>query len=198
MNLLINLRNLWLDLATWTRNYTVSVMSGFGNTEMVGNRLYQIPIDFNNRLQLIFGAQSTQQLVNLLSQHIILMMTTATALKDGDQETVDKNVKLLYQNSSDLAVYFEQINPYWSDIQWGNLLDQYVSMTLQEMFALASGNFEKDINIYDRITYFTVLLADYMTSGIMQYLAVKGAVSLPQPPENSVSQTFFGDMGRLK
>lgn len=179
-NLLINLRNLWLDLAIWTRNYMVSNISGYGNVDMVGNRLYRIPTDFYARLQLIFGPQNSQELVSLLSQHIILMMETSNAIKNGNNDAASANTAQLYQNSSDIANYFAELNPYWTAVQWKTLLDQYISMTLQEMVALSSGDFERDIDIYDRLTYFTVFLADYMTQGIVSYLTFRGNQQTPQ------------------
>lgn len=182
-NLLINLRNLWLDLAIWTRNYMVSIMSGYGNANAVGERLYRIPIDFYNRLQMVFGSQRAQGLVNLLSQHIVLMMNTASAMKNRDNDSLNKNTQLLYQNSNDLANYLVGLNPYWTTIQWNTLLEQYINMTLQEMVALASGDFERDIDIFDRITYYTVFLADYLTEGIIQYVTFKQEPPAPIPPQ---------------
>jgi len=182
-NLLINLRNLWLDLAIWTRNYMVSIISGFGNASAVGERLYGIPIDFYSRLQMVFGSQRAQGFVNLLSQHIAVMMYTAGAMKDGDQDALNRNTQLLYQNANDLANYLVGLNPYWSTIQWNTLLEQYINMTLQEMVALASGDFERDIDIFDRITYYTVFLADYLTEGIVQYITFRQTPPAPTAPQ---------------
>lgn len=182
-NLLINLRNLWLDLAIWTRNYMVSIISGFGNANSVGERLYRIPIDFYGRLQMIFGSQRAQGFVNLLSQHIVLMMNTVGSMKNRDNDALNQNTQLLYQNSKDIAGYLVGLNPYWTTTQWNTLLEQYINMTLQEMVALASGDFERDIDIFDRITYYTVFLADYLTEGIVQYITFKQEPPAPIPPQ---------------
>jgi len=123
----------------------VSIMSGFGNTDAVGERLYRIPVDFYNRLQLIFGAQGAQGFLNLLSQHIVLMMETTNAMYNGDNDALNSNTQLLYQNADELAYYLVTLNPYWTKAQWSTLLDQYINMTLQEMVALASGDFEESV-----------------------------------------------------
>ncbi len=188
-NLLINLRNLWLDLAIWTRNYMVSIISGYGNANAVGERLYRIPTDFYSRLQMIFGAQRAQGFMNLLSQHIALIMETTSAMKNRDNDALNKNTQSLYQDSMDLANYLVGLNPYWTTIQWSTLLEQYINMTLQEMVALASGDFEKDIDIFDRITYYTVFLADYLTEGIIQYITFKQEPPAPIAPQ--VPQTTW-------
>ena len=183
-NFLINLRNLWLDLAIWTRNYMVSILSDYGNADAVGARLYRIPIDFYNRLQVIFGAQRTQGLVTLLSQHVALMMEATLNMKTRDNDALNKNTQLLYQNANDLANYLVGLNPYWTVIQWNTLLDQFINMTLQELVALASRDFVRDIDIFDRITYYTVFLADYMTEGIVQY------ITFAQEPPEPISPTI--------
>ena len=175
MNLLINFRNLWLDLATWTRNYIARVMSGWGGVGEVGERLYEIPVDFYNRLQLIFGEQQSQGFLDLLSQHIILMMTIADSLKKNDTQGVNTGVSQLYQNAIQIASFLERLNPFWNGIQWKSLFDNYINMTLEEMVALASNNFARDIDIYDRIAYHTVFLADFMTNGIIQYASIRGS-----------------------
>lgn len=182
MNLIINFRNLWLDLATWTRNYFVSVISGYGNADMVGARLYKIPVDFYNRLQMIFGIQQSEQFVQLLSTHIALIRNLSSATKNGDILLTNNTITQLYQNSSAIASYLEQINPFWNNVQWKNLLDQYVKMTIDELVALQSGDFANDIEIYDRITYYTLLLGDYMANGIIQYLIVRGGQQQQQLP----------------
>ena len=174
MNFIINFRNLWLDLASWTRNYFVSIISGYGNANMVGERLYRIPIEFHDRLQLVFGRENSEKIITLLSNHIILMMNLAISIKSGDNELSSTLTNQLYQNVDELAAYFNSINPFWSNIQWKNLLDQYTRLTIEELVALASGDFDKDIDIYDRITYHTLFLGDYMADGIMQYVEAKG------------------------
>ncbi len=174
MNFIINFRNLWLDLASWTRSYFVSIISGFGNSNMVGERLYRIPVDFHERLQLVFGREVSEKFITLLSNHIILMMNLAISIKSGDNQQASALTSQLYQNINEFAAYFNTINPFWSDIQWKNLLDQYTRLTIEELVALASGNFEKDIDIYDRITYHTLFLGDYMAEGILQFIEVEG------------------------
>lgn len=173
MNIIVNFRDLWRDLATWTKNYMVSLLSGWGGLEQVGARLYEIPLEFYYRLQLVFGAQVTQELVNLLSQHIILMLTLFTAVKANDVEAANSNTALLYSNASILAQYLEAINPFWSELQWKNLLDQYIRMTIDELTALITNQYQRDISIFDSIIFHTVYLGDYMANGLLQYLEFK-------------------------
>lgn len=170
MNLIFSLRRLWSDLAVWNRSYLWSVMSGYGNAMLIGQKLYTIPLDFYNRLVLVFGEQKSEGFVNLLSKHTMLMMTIITAFKNRDNQTINKNVVELYKNLSEIADYLQKMNPLWDSAQWNNLLNLYVRFTLAEITAFVSQQFDQDINIVDRLVNITFLLGDYMASGIMKYL----------------------------
>ena len=170
MNLLIDFRNVWLDLAEWTRTYFVRSLFNIGGLDAVGNRLYQVPLDIYNRLQMIFGIPRTQQLVTLFSSHIVQMMNLSNAMKSENDQAVNSATQQLYQNSTDISNYLSQINPIWSNVLWNNLFDQYIRLMIDGLVALASGNFASEINIYDRAKYQTTILSDYMTDGLLQFL----------------------------
>ena len=175
MNLIINFRALWLNLAMWSRSFLLSIATGLPNTKAVSDRLYEVPVQLGSLLQLIFGQQSAETFVNLLSTHIVQMETTMMAQKNGNNQAVSDSVKLLYQNADELATFLSQINPFWFQTQWQNLLYTYISMTFEQTTALLSGDYVKDIQVFDRIQFQTSLIGDYMANGIIQYLAVKGS-----------------------
>ncbi len=170
MNLVIDFRNLWQDLAEWTRTYYVRSLFNIGGLDAVGNRLYQFPLDLYTRLQMIFGIQRTQQLIILFSNHIIQMMTLSQDIKGKDELAVNTTTQQLYQNSTTVSNYLSQINPIWSNVLWNNLFDQYIRLMIDDLVALASGNYVNEINIYDRAKYQTTILSDYMTDGLLQFL----------------------------
>ncbi|MDF2999897.1 MAG: hypothetical protein K0Q48_16 [Bacillota bacterium] len=174
MNLIINFRTLWLNLSMWTRAFLLSISSELPNTEAVSKRLYEIPFQLGNILQLIFGQQAAEQFISLLSTHIIQMEAAINAQKNRDSQALDESVRLLYQNADELADFLSQINPFWFKGQWQTLLYTYISMTLEESTALLSGDYTRDIQIFDRIQYQTLLIGDYMANGIVQYLDVQG------------------------
>jgi len=174
MNLITNFRTLWLNLSMWTREYLLSIASGLPNTNAVHDRLYQVPIQLGSLLQLIFGQQSAERFINLLSTHIVQMESAIMAQKNGDNQALSNSVNLLYQNADEISDFLSQINPFWFQAQWQNLLYTYISMTFDESTAMFSGDYGKDIQIYDRIQFQTWLIGNYMADGILQYLAIRG------------------------
>jgi len=181
MNLIFSLRTLWLELATWTSSYLTSTASGLNNIEAVSERLYRIPLEIGNVLRLVFGAQSAEQFINLLSTHIITLENVITAQKNNESEAVTENVGRLYQNADEIATFLTQINPFWTQVQWRNLLYTYISLFFEVSNSLFTGEYERSVDAYDRLSYQTILIGDYMADGIIQYLAVRGPVQTPAP-----------------
>lgn len=170
MNLINDIRMLWLQLVLWTRLFLISTITELGNLDAVSKRLNRIPSDFYYKLQLFFGTVNAERFADLLTQHITILKDIAIALKDGNTEAVDANTALLYQNADEISDFLATMNPYWDKGEWQNLLYQYIKLQLESMVAILAGDYEKDIAIYDRLEDHVLILADYMARGIMQYL----------------------------
>lgn len=174
MNLIFNIRTVWMLFGLWTRAYLFSVATGLGNLDEVAQKLYSIPDDIYGILRLVFGDAAAQNILNFLSMFVISLQTAIIGLKNGDQASVNTSTINLYQISSNLSDYLNQINPFWTDVQWRNLLDNYISLALQESVALIGGNYTRDIELFDRLINQAILLGDYMANGMIQYLALRG------------------------
>lgn len=174
MNLINNFRAFWLDLARWTRESLISIASGFGDFEAVSNRLYSVPVNLGNLLRLIFGTQAAESVLNPLLIHLVTMLNIFRAQKEGNSQAVNENTMLLYQNADEIAKILSQMNPFWNETQWRNLLYNYIDLTLEQSTALLSGDFARAVDIYDRISNFTSIIGDYTANGVIQYLTVRG------------------------
>jgi len=172
MNMQNDFRTLMTQLAFLSRSYIAAVAANFGNAAAIANRLYNLPVSFIEKAELIFGPSSTEELLHLLQMHVIYLTTLVNAMKQGDKQTVDENTALLYKNADDISAYYAKINPFWDVTQWRNLLYTYIGLTIQEAVALMSGDYEKDLDIFDRLLYHALFMGDYLASGIIQYLTV--------------------------
>lgn len=177
VNLINVFVSLWGEIAIWMRSYIAAVAAGYANIDALSNRLYRIPVDFHDRLRLVFGRQPAEAFLNLISMHIILTETIINALRRGDEQAVNTNTVALYKNADEIASLLRQINPFWSEVQWRNLLYTFISMNLQEAIALMSGDYERDIDIYDRLISHTELIGEYMADGIIRYLVISQPIT---------------------
>jgi hypothetical protein len=172
MNLINIFRTLWLDLAIWTRALMLSVASGMPNVEAVTNRLYRIPVEVYNYMRMIFGAEAAERIIQPLSMHIINLLSLVEAQKAGDVQAVNDITVRMYQNINDIATLFAEINPFWNQIQWRNLMFTYLMLSFEQSTALLAGDYARDIDAFDRTSYHTQVIGDYMANGIIQYLTV--------------------------
>ena len=162
------------QLAYMTREYLVAVFSGFGNAEAIANRLYSLPTQLHEKTQLIFGVPASEELTHLLSMHVAYVISLANALLIGDQAAADYSVRQLYQNADDIAALYAKINPFWSETEMRALFYNYNSLMIQDAIALASRDFEKDMDIFDRMLLSALLMGDYHAEGLLEYIMATG------------------------
>lgn len=170
MNLIFNARNLWRELATWTRSLLISKAMGIGNEEEVFTRLYEIPREYASMLNLIFGNKISEDYMNLLSSQIVLINDLITAQMAGDAEKFNNNAMLLYDNADKRAAFLASINPFWDENQWRTLIYAYIYDTLEEITTFISGNYAENINIYDRLLEHASSTSDYFSEGLFDYI----------------------------
>lgn len=180
LNIINDFRLLLTELAYLTRFYIVSVASGFGDAQAVADRLYSLPLKFKAKAELIFGVPLGEELVTLLSNHIINLQILVNALKNGDQATVDASVQRLYSNADLLAAYFSRINPFWNEAQWRNLFYTYDRTVIEEAVAVMTGDYVRSLDIFDRLLLNALSMGDYLASGFIEYLTVKSGAARTQ------------------
>jgi hypothetical protein len=190
MNFIFRARMLWRDLATWLRDYMVSLYGGIGNVEAVSDRLYAIPMDYGNMLRLTFGDQVAEQYINLLVQYIALFQSLFTALKNNDVNSINNFTQQIYQNVEDRAAFLASINPFWSRSEWVSLTTAITSMHIEQARTFLTQEYEQNLAIYDRILALANIIGDYFSQGLISYFVL----SQPQPvqPQQAAQpqQTF--------
>ncbi len=172
LNLVKDFRNLMTQLAYLTRAYMVAVYSGFGNEEAIAKRLYDLPNRFKEKAELIFGTPLSEEFLTLLSLHVAYIQALVNAIKNADPATADYYTQQLYKNANDIAAHYARTNPFWDETQWKSLLYNYVSMLIQDAVALGAREYEKDLDIFDRMLLSALSMGDYQAEGFMQYLTV--------------------------
>lgn len=170
MNMIHDFKKLWTELTIWQRTLIGSMAASFGDRDLINQRLYRITSEFKNKLQMFYGKVLPERLEFLLIKHLVIAEGVITALKDGNQEAADQGISDWYKNCDEMARYMSLINPYWNEAEWRNLLRQYVKMTVEETIALFSGAYEKDIEIFDRMSHHSSILGDYMANGVIQQI----------------------------
>lgn len=166
--LISDLRQLWSQLAIWSRSLIVSVAANLGDIQMITDRLMFLPEAFSKILGKYFEPQDADRFGELLQEHISTMSALFTAEENKDDTVVNQETENLYANADRIAEFLAGINSYWDEEQWKDLLSDYIEMLLADLVARIAGEYAKEIDIFDDLQTQAIKIADYMSHGIMQ------------------------------
>jgi len=166
--MIYNLRQLWTQLAIWSRSLIVSTAGNLGDIQMIEDRLMYLPEAFAALLGQYFEPQEADRFRELLVEHIAAVLALVSAEKNNDIQTVNHETANLYDNANRIAAYLVSIDSYWNREHWGTILDDYIEILLADLVARMAGEYAKEIDIFDDLQTQAIKLADYMAQGMMQ------------------------------
>lgn len=173
VNTITVFERLWTDIAAWTRAYIVSSVFSLPNLKAVSEKLYSLPMGFYDIFVSYYGTEHSQSFISALSDYEVECMRMVDGMCGRDQQLVDTSVKNWYLSADKLARFLSEINPYWDENQWRNLLYQYCRMKIDEVISTLNANYEQGNDLYDRMEDLTFIIGSYMARGIIamsQYL----------------------------
>jgi len=187
MNLIVNSRIYYRRLTTWTRAYILSKYYGIGTEEELFGRLYLESLDIGKMMQIVFGREISEQYSQFLSQFPIALRDLLNAQTEGDMEAVARNIDRLYQNVAERAVFLEEINPYWSEAEYIELFSTYIQLILEVANALAARDFNKGMELYDRLTAHSNRMGDVFAQGLYEYITSGQQAAEPLSPQQCIT-----------
>lgn len=168
MNMINDFRYNVFQLVMWQRSLVNVIASDLKSIEAVTRKIHTLPGLFYNSVRPYMGEFAAQQFQNLLFQHILIFTRIIYGLKNGDRQAVDNAIAEWYQNADEFAAFMAQQNLYWDREQWRLLLYRYLELTIRETVALLSQDYENGIIVYDRLQDLSLIIADYISRGLIQ------------------------------
>lgn len=166
LNILRNLISLWMNYAMWSRSLLISTVLNLPQGEAIRRRLYEVPADFYSTLRVFYGNQIAQQFLNYFQRYILIQIELIDALAENDQDAAAAHTQELYKNADEISAFLGQF-PYWKETQWKQYLYGDINSYLDEVRAFMTGDYEREISIYDRILLNAQDIGTYMTRGIV-------------------------------
>jgi len=167
-NLSNNLRILWEQHITWTRLTIVSMVFNLPDVELVTQRLLRNPDDFGDVLVPFYGSQTAARFSALLRSHLVIAADLVNAAKAGDNIAAAEAERIWYDNARDIASFLSGINPYWPREEWEELLFDHLAMVKDEAVLMLTGDYQREIDLYDDMERNAMRMADVMTDGIVK------------------------------
>ena len=167
LNLIKEIRKFWEQQVMWMRFYIQSAVREDPDLQAVLNRLFVNSRDFYYLLLVFFGRSAAERFASFITAHMSRIVSLIDALKANDQETVNRLTVELNENANEWAAFLAQMNPYWEEMQWRQLLQSFVGQTINEVISIMAGEYEEGIRIFDNIENIAYDIADYLAKGII-------------------------------
>lgn len=165
-------RKLWEQHAMWTRSFIASAVQDLPDLRYVTNRLLRNPIDFEKVFKIFYGEEIAGEFKTLLTEHLLIAADLVSAAKQGNMEVAGEIRKTWYKNADEIAEFLGGINPYWNQKRWKELLYDHLEMTEQEAVTMITGEYEKNVNMFDEMEAQVLQMADYMSDGIIKQFKI--------------------------
>ncbi len=167
-NLRADMRKLWEDHVTWTRQFIVSAEAKSPDTDASAQRLLQNQTDIGDAIKPLYGDAAGTQLTALLREHILVAGDLIAAAMDGDDAKVKATTDSWYANGDDVAGFLARANPeHWPLDMMRPMMREHLDHTLNEAVNQLKGDYAASIADYDHIHGQILGMADMLTDGIV-------------------------------
>jgi len=171
-----DMRKLWEDHITWTRNYIIAAEAGSPDTDATATRLLQNQTDIGDAIKPLYGDAAGAQLTSLLRDHILTAADLITAAKANDADKVATTKDKWYANADAIADFLAKANPRnWPAADMRQMMKDHLDLTLAEAVDHLQGNYAADIADYDKVHDEILKMADMLTDGIVAQFPEKFA-----------------------
>ena len=162
------MRKLWEDHITWTRNVIISFDADLPDLNAVLARLLQNQADLGNAIKPYYGEAAGNQLTALLREHILGAVKVLAALKADDQPGLQTALAAWYANAHDIAVFLNSLNPKnWPLAEMDAMMRDHLDATTREAVARHQGDWNADVAAYDAVHAQALAMADMLSGGII-------------------------------
>jgi hypothetical protein len=162
------MRKLWEDHITWTRNVIISFEADLPDLNAVLGRLLQNQTDIGNAIKPFYGDAAGEQLTALLREHILGAAKVLGALKADDQSALQAALDAWYANAHDIAVFLNSLNPKtWPLAEMDQMMRDHLDATTREAVARHQADWGADVAAYDAVHVQALAMADMLSSGII-------------------------------
>ena len=163
------MRKLWEDHITWTRLAIISFAADLPDFDATAGRLLANQDDIGDAIKPYYGDEAGEQLTALLKEHIAGAVVLLKAAKARDSTEFAEAKDAWYRNGDQIARFLNQANPkQWGLNEMSALMRGHLDQTLAEAAARLTGDFAADIRAYDEIHHHILVMADTLSSGIIE------------------------------
>ena len=163
-----NMRKLWEDHITWTRNVIFCLADNLPGADQAVQRLLKNQEDIGNAIKPLYGEDAGKKLTSLLHDHIIIAADVVKAAKASDNAALDAANKKWYANADDISAFLSQANPNWKLDDMKKMMHEHLKLTTDEAVARIKKDYAADVAAYDKVHEEILAMSDMLTDGIVK------------------------------
>lgn len=162
-----DMRSLWEEHVAWTRMAIISLTFNLPDLEFVLTRLLQNATDMGNMIRRLYGDEAATGYGNLIKEHLLFAADLVKAALAGDQQAAMAAEKKWYQNADEIAKFLSSGNPFLSEEAVRNMFYEHLALTKQEAVYMINKEYQKDIEVYDKIEKQAREMADMISDAMV-------------------------------
>jgi hypothetical protein len=162
----LDMRKLWEDHITYTRNFIISALGGLKDTNQVAERLLKNQDEIGKAIVPFYGEAAGKKLASLLRDHILIAADVVKAAKADNHDELKAQQKKWTQNADDIAAFLSKANPNWPEADLKAMLHEHLALTTDEVVGRLKKDWAADIAAYDKGHRHILKMADALAEGI--------------------------------
>lgn len=166
VELLNDLRKVWLDLSMWTREYIISSQDNKENQELIRSRLQELPGEYIDIIRLYYSEERLDQLELVLSYHIKILISLIDSIQTGDINKQIEERKNWYAYVDYVGTQLQMDNSTLDLKILNEMLFDYFKMTEIEIVKELNKQYKESIEIHELIESKVLEIADYFLKGL--------------------------------
>lgn len=168
-----DMRKLWEDHITWTRNVIFCLVDELPGKDEALKRLLQNQDDIGNAIKPYYGNDAGKKLTELLYPHIKISADVVTAAKNDNKAALDEANKRWFSNADEIAAFLSKANPNWKMDEMKKMMHDHLKLTTDEAVARIKKDYEADVKAYDMVHDEILEMSDMLSEGIVKQFPEK-------------------------
>ncbi len=168
-----NMRKLWEDHVTWTRNVILCLVDELPGADQAVKRLLHNQVDIGNAIKPYYGEEAGKKLTELLYQHITIAAEVVKAAKAGNTTTLNESNKRWYANADEISGFLSKANPNWALAEMKMMMNDHLKLTTDEAVQRIKKDYDADIIAYDKVHNEILKMSDMLADGITKQFPKK-------------------------
>ena len=168
-----NMRQLWEEHITWTRNVIICLVDDAPGTEWAVKRLLRNQDDIGNAIKPYYGEAAGKKLTDLLYPHIKIAAEVVKAARAGNSAALDDANKRWHANANEISEFLHKANPNWKLVDLKMMMNEHLKLTTDEALQRIKKNYAGDVKAYDMVQIEILKMSDMLANGIVMQFPEK-------------------------